>query len=238
MGRQGRLCADRCERDVRRTNLSKVQRPGPNKKNRIPAGRCGGDAARDCNRSRIPHYGDFAVTYRCQVSSTNSLRENPMLTKYSSESPDSTDQPYDVSSSDRALVALLSDGRIRNENVASSGRPELGNSLFTPARADRDSFLIESFALHGSSEHPAAISLVESFRVQEKAAPNGGGHRNALTSFWKTVAIRWVHWRRERGIEKTASGVAEFDDLTLREIGFPDQSRMQQSARYDRNRWI
>jgi hypothetical protein len=185
-----------------------------------------GDIAPDCNRSRISDCGDFAVTDRCQVSSTNRLWENPMLTKYSSESLDRTDRPYDASSSERALVALLSDGRIRDENVASSARPELRKSRFTPGRADRNTFPIEGFALYGASVHPAAICLA------------GGGHRNALTSLWKTIAIRWMCWRRGPGIKKTASGVAEFDDLTLRDIGFPDRSRMQHAARYDRNLWV
>jgi hypothetical protein len=154
-----------------------------------------------------------------------------MLTKYSSESLDRTDRPYDASSSERALVALLSDGRIRDENVASSARPELRKSRFAPERADRNTFPIDGFALYGASVHQPAICL------------SGDGHRNTLTSLWKAIAIRWICRRRERGIKRTTFGAAEFDDLILQDIGFPDRSRMQHAARYERNlrvwpRWM
>jgi uncharacterized protein YjiS (DUF1127 family) len=59
--------------------------------------------------------------------------------------------------------------------------------------------------------------------------------RNWLTSSWEVVAALWAHWRREREIRKTVSALAELDERTLRDIGIPHRSQIEQAVRYCRD---
>lgn len=60
-------------------------------------------------------------------------------------------------------------------------------------------------------------------------------HRNWLTNSRLAVASRWAHWRRERAIKRAVSGLAKFDDQTLRDIGIPHRSQIEQVVRYCRD---
>lgn len=64
------------------------------------------------------------------------------------------------------------------------------------------------------------------------------GYRDALTSLWEAVAIRWKLWRREREINKTIANLAELDDRTLRDIGITDRALIRHAARYYIDTWI
>jgi uncharacterized protein YjiS (DUF1127 family) len=55
--------------------------------------------------------------------------------------------------------------------------------------------------------------------------------RNWLTSSWEVIAALWTHWRREHEIRKTVSVLAECDDRTLRDIGIPHRSQIEQTIR-------
>jgi uncharacterized protein YjiS (DUF1127 family) len=57
-------------------------------------------------------------------------------------------------------------------------------------------------------------------------------HRNWLTRLWSTIAGRWVRWRREREIKKTVAALVVLDDRTLRDIGIPHRSQVEQLVRY------
>jgi uncharacterized protein YjiS (DUF1127 family) len=58
--------------------------------------------------------------------------------------------------------------------------------------------------------------------------------RNWLATSWSVIVNRWQHWRRERVIKKAVSALVELDDRTLRDIGIPDRSQIEQAARYGR----
>ena len=60
-------------------------------------------------------------------------------------------------------------------------------------------------------------------------------HRNWLTKPWISIASRWAHWRREREIKKAVAALAEFDDRTLRDMGIPHRSEIEQVVRYCRD---
>ena len=57
-------------------------------------------------------------------------------------------------------------------------------------------------------------------------------HRNWLAGLWSTIASRWVRWRREREIKKAAAALLALDDRTLRDIGIPHRSQVEQLVRY------
>jgi uncharacterized protein YjiS (DUF1127 family) len=56
--------------------------------------------------------------------------------------------------------------------------------------------------------------------------------RHWLTSPCSTVASRWMQWRRERQIKKAAAALLALDDRTLRDIGIPHRSGIEQVVRY------
>jgi uncharacterized protein YjiS (DUF1127 family) len=58
---------------------------------------------------------------------------------------------------------------------------------------------------------------------------------NWLASSWKGVVILWADVRREREIKKAIAALAELDDRTLRDIGIPHRSRIEQVVRYGRD---
>jgi uncharacterized protein YjiS (DUF1127 family) len=64
------------------------------------------------------------------------------------------------------------------------------------------------------------------------------GYRDALTSLWEAVAVRWKLWRREREMNKTVASLAELDDRTLRDIGITDRALIRHAARYYIDTWI
>jgi uncharacterized protein YjiS (DUF1127 family) len=52
---------------------------------------------------------------------------------------------------------------------------------------------------------------------------------------WRAIASRWAKWRREREIKRAVTILAEFDDRTLRDMGIPHQSLIEQIVRYGRD---
>jgi hypothetical protein len=60
-------------------------------------------------------------------------------------------------------------------------------------------------------------------------------HPGWLNSIWRTIATRWANWRREREINKIITAVAEYDDRTLRDMGFSNRSQIEQIVRNGRD---
>jgi uncharacterized protein YjiS (DUF1127 family) len=48
------------------------------------------------------------------------------------------------------------------------------------------------------------------------------------------IASGWAKWRRERQINKAVTALAELDDRTLRDMGIPHRSQIEQAVRYGR----
>jgi len=59
--------------------------------------------------------------------------------------------------------------------------------------------------------------------------------RNWLTRPWAAITRRWAHWRRQREIKRAVAALMEFDDRTLRDIGIPCRSGIEQVVRYGRD---
>jgi uncharacterized protein YjiS (DUF1127 family) len=64
---------------------------------------------------------------------------------------------------------------------------------------------------------------------------DGSNRRNWLTRPWAVIASRWAHWGRERKIKRAVAALMEFDDRTLRDIGIPSRSGIEQAVRYGRD---
>jgi uncharacterized protein YjiS (DUF1127 family) len=58
---------------------------------------------------------------------------------------------------------------------------------------------------------------------------------NWLTSFWKSVVALWAHACRKQKIKRTVAALAELDDRTLRDMGIPHRSGIEQVVRYGRD---
>ena len=56
-----------------------------------------------------------------------------------------------------------------------------------------------------------------------------------LAMIWRAIASRCAKWRREREIKRAVAVLAEFDDRTLRDMGIPHQSLIEQIGRYGRD---
>jgi uncharacterized protein YjiS (DUF1127 family) len=61
------------------------------------------------------------------------------------------------------------------------------------------------------------------------------GPWNWLTSPWQTVLALWIRRRRHREIKQAVAALAELDDRTLRDIGIPHRSLIEQAVRYCRD---
>jgi uncharacterized protein YjiS (DUF1127 family) len=55
-----------------------------------------------------------------------------------------------------------------------------------------------------------------------------------LIRSWSAITNRWAYWDREREIKKAVAALAEFDDRTLRDMGIPSRSQIEQIVRYCR----
>jgi uncharacterized protein YjiS (DUF1127 family) len=125
-------------------------------------------------------------------------------------------------------------------------------------------FLTEGFALYGAScgsygallneiatspaeasaRQPEKISPCERrkfiFIVSPSArpgvtAPERETCRNWLGKPRRAIASRWAHWRRQREIKKAVAALTKLDDGTLRDIGIPHRSQIEQVVRYCRD---
>jgi uncharacterized protein YjiS (DUF1127 family) len=56
-----------------------------------------------------------------------------------------------------------------------------------------------------------------------------------LPTLLADVATLWMHGRREREIKKSVAALAKLDDRTLRDIGIPQRSLIEQVVRYCRD---
>jgi uncharacterized protein YjiS (DUF1127 family) len=82
---------------------------------------------------------------------------------------------------------------------------------------------------------PAAAFADNSLReLNDVKSPRiGRSNRwNWLTLPWEVVVTLWTHGRREREIRRAVAALAELDDRTLRDIGIPHRSHIEQVVRY------
>jgi uncharacterized protein YjiS (DUF1127 family) len=78
------------------------------------------------------------------------------------------------------------------------------------------------------SEH---ASLPKSYRLEVDRS----GRRHWLTKSCSGLASKWRHWRHERDIAALVAHLADLDDRTLRDMGIPQRSQIEQAVRYGRD---
>jgi uncharacterized protein YjiS (DUF1127 family) len=82
---------------------------------------------------------------------------------------------------------------------------------------------------------PAAAFADNSLRkLNDVKSPRiGRSNRwNWLSLPWEVVVTLWTYGRREREIRRAVAALAELDDRTLRDIGIPHRSHIEQVVRY------
>jgi hypothetical protein len=87
-------------------------------------------------------------------------------------------------------------------------------SLLSPERPESAS-LVSGTAIPTAIEHEPNLPTEDIgtfFDYVPALNSRRSGYRDALTSLWDAVAIRWKLWRREREIQKTVASLAELDD--------------------------
>lgn len=109
--------------------------------------------------------------------------------------------------------------------VSSSANPEAKQS-----KPDNDTHGTKS----KSEAHSEHASVAESYRSRSFEADRSG-HRHWLTRPWRSVARKWRRWRHEREIAALVADLADLDDRTLRDIGIPHRSQIEQAVRYGRD---
>jgi uncharacterized protein YjiS (DUF1127 family) len=60
-------------------------------------------------------------------------------------------------------------------------------------------------------------------------------HPGWLAMIWRVIASRRAKWRREREVNKAVAALAQYDDRTLRDMGIPHRSQIEQMVRGGRN---
>jgi uncharacterized protein YjiS (DUF1127 family) len=78
---------------------------------------------------------------------------------------------------------------------------------------------------------PAPIAHEMSIAVEDDQAARPG----RLTAAWRVIANRWAKWRRERQISQAVAALSQFDDRTLRDMGIPHRTLIEQTVRYGRD---
>jgi uncharacterized protein YjiS (DUF1127 family) len=60
-------------------------------------------------------------------------------------------------------------------------------------------------------------------------------HPGWLGMIWRAIASRWAKWRREREVKEAVAALAQYDDRTLRDMGIPHRSQIEQIVRDGRD---
>ena len=103
---------------------------------------------------------------------------------------------------------------------------------------------VESCPTEASAPQPEEISLCERREfislVSPAASPGATAparetSHNWRTRHWSAIAGRWADWRRQREIKKAVAALTKLDDGTLRDLGIPHRSQIEQVVRYCRD---
>ena len=124
------------------------------------------------------------------------------------------DESYPSEAKAGQLEEISARGRPKSFTIVSSTHPEVTRSE------------LESSA---GRNQPRFEALSPDAGLAERS-----NARNWLARSWSIIVNRWQHWRREREIKKAVAALVELDDRTLRDIGIPDRSQIEQAARYGR----
>ena len=60
-------------------------------------------------------------------------------------------------------------------------------------------------------------------------------HPGWLAMIWRATASRWAKWRREREVKEAVVALAQYDERTLRDMGIPHRSQIEQIVRNGRD---
>jgi uncharacterized protein YjiS (DUF1127 family) len=140
--------------------------------------------------------------------------------------------------------------RIVRRSEVSGGEANVRETTFWSAVV---AYLIESFALYAASMHPVALYPAEprpgERNIQQPRQATWRERRGRLRLVSTTTsagpepetsptpaaenAIGFGGDReREREVERAVAALAELDDRTLRELGIPHRSQIEQTVRY------
>ncbi len=115
------------------------------------------------------------------------------------------------------------------------GRREFKSSDSPTANHGTISPRLERNTNQATPAGPAAAFADNSLReLNDVKSPRiGRSNRwNWLTLSWEFVVTLWIYGRREREIRRAVAALAELDDRTLRDIGIPHRSHIEQVVRY------
>ena len=119
-----------------------------------------------------------------------------------------------------------------------SGRSERQKSISLVSPAARaETAILER---EGATDRTAFETRTASTRDGLASAARGvdryrSVHPGWPAIIWRAIASRWAKWRREREINKAVAALAECDDRTLRDMGIPHPSQIEQIVRYGRD---
>jgi uncharacterized protein YjiS (DUF1127 family) len=157
---------------------------------------------------------------------------------------------------DRRAVAVEELPVTSRSEASATTRPQAtGFTLFWSA--------LEGFALYGASLH-GIVTVPDVARATEAQQPSAAPWRERrtsialvpapiaheisiavegdqaarpgwLTAAWRVIANRWAKWQRERKISQAVAALSQFDDRTLRDMGIPHRTLIEQTVRYGRD---
>ena len=135
-----------------------------------------------------------------------------------------------------AVMAIATE--VDAQQCQNSGRSERQKSISHVSPAARAETAI--FEREGAAD-PTAFGTWTPRTREGIASPARGVDRYRSVHpgwpaiIWRAIASRWAKWRREREINRAVAALAECDDRTLRDVGIPHRSQIEQIARYGRD---
>ena len=119
----------------------------------------------------------------------------------------------------------------RSEIIPSASRFR-GNLMFISSESTNKVAIprvVRSHELRFGLRHNRGIAPEKRLSIERSSGPNW------LTMAWNAIANRLRNWHREREMRKAAATLAELDDRTLRDIGIPHRSEIEEVVRYCRD---
>jgi len=135
-----------------------------------------------------------------------------------------------------AVTAIASEVDARERQKLARSERQKSISLVSPAARAETTILEREDAIDRTAFGTRMPSTRDSFASPAREVDRYRFiHPSWLAMIWRAIVSPWAKWRREREIKKAVTALVEFDDRTLRDMGIPHRSQIEQIVRYGRD---
>ena len=131
-----------------------------------------------------------------------------------------------------AVTAIASEVDARERQKLARSERQKSISLVSPAARAETTILEREDAIDRTAFGTRMPSTRDSFASPAREVDRYRFvHPSWLAMIWRAIASPWAKWRREREIKKAVVALAELDNRTLRDMGIPHRSQIEQIVR-------